>query len=1044
MTLEDFFSLTEMKDGLTAPSRVEELVCVMQKEKDCVVKNPGDAARQWAAVASTIAATENRDCLDRFIQLDGLVFIDSWLKDALNLAGDSTDSFIEESIMQMLRALEKLHVDNERSVSSGIWITVESLLGHSMSQIKDRARALVDSWKEERVINAIDPNVEGARTLQNDEIAVVPMEIGESSRSTCSDLDIPPKAGTDEENNRTKPAEVENLPSSAEDLQPQRSEGVHNESCSDEQVSKMEVDHADMGEKPSDCPTSIVVENSFTKEKSPVNTAESSLIKTCSFQVPKPSLDEGQSDAPMIKELPKDEPQLHNCSIPEKIHVAASATVELRTSPSRADVSTTIEAMMETATENILDTKEGDVLKEARDIVGVRASASAQNSGSNDVAVGVNHSTQAFKTNGEDDEHQSDAMPDSSSDENLYRKHKDLETSLSRIKDIGATDEDKDPSSEESSDSGNSYDFLKPKLDRQSPSLKKSGTTDGGMEFGIVDALEVARNIAQEVAREVVDYREPSCSSSENNSEGGTKDPNSLDSMNLDETEDPSSPDSRKEKQEPTIEVLSNEGKSGQNSANLDPDGKGCVLINSENVGQENGIVGRESSQVTVAAREPEGDQEKGMSGFDLNLDVCSDDMDHPVNPVSATVSVVSASRATAASGLPAAPLQFEGALGWKGSAATSAFRPASPRRVSDGDTTALTVGGSKQRQDFLDFDLNVAENADEKNADLMSEKQVPVTSSLHSTESSVDVSPRKSDKFKLDLNRISDDSDAPPSDFRIEGRLRYFRNGLRSPSPASSSSSMQPSLRNFDLNDQPLLQNDFLEQGPYHSKSSQNVSTFGFPRPDKPAISIMGTRVEVNRRDFTSQLLPVPNGKAVETAVDLNTARASGGFLGLAPATSYTHAPVLSYNGLSAMPTMPYNAAAAMYGHGAIPYIDSRGAPVVPQIVGSAAAAIPPSYSSQPQFMMSMTSTPSGINIAGPSRQNFDLNTGFPIEGGNREALSLRQFFAPGQVRSMDDHFRGSSQLYLGTGASGKRKEPDGGWEPYPFMNRPQQPPWK
>jgi hypothetical protein len=73
MTLEDFFTLTEMKDGLTAPSRVHELVAVMKKEKFTVVKNIGDATRQWAAVASTVAATENKDCLDLFINLDGLL-----------------------------------------------------------------------------------------------------------------------------------------------------------------------------------------------------------------------------------------------------------------------------------------------------------------------------------------------------------------------------------------------------------------------------------------------------------------------------------------------------------------------------------------------------------------------------------------------------------------------------------------------------------------------------------------------------------------------------------------------------------------------------------------------------------------------------------------------------------------------------------------------------------------------------------------------------------------------------------------------------------
>ena len=119
MTLEDFFTLTEMKDGLTAPSRVQELVSVMQKEKDCVVKNVGDAMRQWASVASTIAATDNKECLDLFIQSDGLWFINRWLQDVQN-AGDTNESCIEESITALLRAVEKLHLDCEKSMSSGI------------------------------------------------------------------------------------------------------------------------------------------------------------------------------------------------------------------------------------------------------------------------------------------------------------------------------------------------------------------------------------------------------------------------------------------------------------------------------------------------------------------------------------------------------------------------------------------------------------------------------------------------------------------------------------------------------------------------------------------------------------------------------------------------------------------------------------------------------------------------------------------------------------------------------------------------------------
>lgn len=67
MAIEDFFTLTEMKDGLTAPARVKELINVLQKDKHKTIKNVGYSTRQWSSVGSTIAATENKDCLAIFL-----------------------------------------------------------------------------------------------------------------------------------------------------------------------------------------------------------------------------------------------------------------------------------------------------------------------------------------------------------------------------------------------------------------------------------------------------------------------------------------------------------------------------------------------------------------------------------------------------------------------------------------------------------------------------------------------------------------------------------------------------------------------------------------------------------------------------------------------------------------------------------------------------------------------------------------------------------------------------------------------------------------
>ncbi|KAJ0087140.1 hypothetical protein Patl1_09526 [Pistacia atlantica] len=989
-----------MKDGLTDPSRVEELINVMQKEKDSVVKNIGDGTRQWAAIANAIAATESRDCLDLFVKLDGLWFINRWLKDAQKFCNETNESGVEESITAMLQALEKLHIDNERSISSGIWITVKSLLDHSSSQVQDRARALFDSWKK-----------------------VTSVDVEESSQSKCSALDVPTEASFKEENSG---AEIS--PSNSESLRQEKAEEVQTQTHNNEQHSLVSLDQTNMEDKPPDHVTSSVLSNNsvlegtLITEKSPISTVEGiSCIEICSSPVPKQSHDEEQLDDLKTNEFTNDEKQAQKVSsFSDKFRVTVGAStsnlVDSRTVSSGVDVANAREIVTESALENNFDNKEDELHIKATALSDVRTLVSELNSGRDDMPAANSYSRQLLKTTGEDDECHSDAMQDSSGNECIYGKHKDLETSFSRIKGIGVIDDDKEHTSDGGSDSGNDCDFSKPSMGSRSPEMNNQRKSDIELEYGIVDALAVARKVAQEVEREVVDYRDRSFSSSEKISDGGFRRPDSPDSING--------------KQDLINEVPPNEVPTGQNySAGAYPEGEGHV-INSDNVGteRENGIADMESSQVTEAAHEPEVNLEKALCDFDLNQEVCSDDMERLVNPVSTPVSVVSASRPVAAPGLPAAPLQFEGTLGWKGTAATSAFRRASPRRVSDSDKTSLTIGGisnsSKQRPDCLEIDLNVAECGDDKLVDVVAEKQIPlpVSSGLHSAESSLDVSPRRSERLKLDLNRISDDSDAPPTDLRMDGQFHYNRNGHRSPSPASSSSSMQPpSLRNIDLNDRPYLQNDFSDQGLYHGKFPQTVSAFGaVSKSDEPVISLMGTRVEVNRKGFVPQAAPLSNGKALENAMDTNMARTGS----------------LQPRCLTLRPCMDQQAQ--------FPYmVDSRGAPVVPQIVGSA-AAVPPSYSQSP-FMMSPSSGPSGLNGAGPSRPNFDLNSGFPVEGGTRDSLGLRQLFMPGQGRSMEEHLRVGSQPSSSSGVGGKRKEPDSGWEAYPYNYRnQQQPPWK
>ncbi|KAG6769276.1 hypothetical protein POTOM_024896 [Populus tomentosa] len=143
------------------------------------------------------------------------------------------------------------------------------------------------------------------------------------------------------------------------------------------------------------------------------------------------------------------------------------------------------------------------------------------------------------------------------------------------------------------------------------------------------DALEVARQVAQEVEREVVDFKEQSCSSSsEKIMESGIKQPGSPDSINAKQdlsTEIP--PENVPTRQNQPFETHAEQEERMIDSNNLENEA-------------ENGMHDLESSQVTEVAQEPEVNAEKGLCDFDLNEEVCSEDLDRPVNTISAPIPV--------------------------------------------------------------------------------------------------------------------------------------------------------------------------------------------------------------------------------------------------------------------------------------------------------------------------------------------------------------------------------------------------------------------
>ncbi|KAL0366020.1 UNVERIFIED_CONTAM: hypothetical protein Sradi_3492100 [Sesamum radiatum] len=895
MTLDDFFTLTEMNNGLTAPSRVKELVAVMQKERDCVAKNLSEATRQWSAVASAIAATENQDCLDLFIQLDGLQFIGKWLKDAQKFSDDSSDSFLEESITHILRAVEKLHAHYEKLAASGILETVKDLLVHNSSKVQDRARVLFENWKRKRDTDASISDAEKIGVLAD-------VEVGKSS-------DIGP-GNTDNSGKISNPTVGHDRP----------------------------LDHVS---SPSLLKPAV--------ELPVCHSVGATSIEPCNPAVSRQDTVDGQMEfhemesASNIKSTAKIE------SSPEKLETAEEFNTSVdRPSPSTSDAADATKSTIEPISQKFSVAGDRSLSHKCPSFADSRTISS-------DGKVSVDESGSAHQCRSssalaaeEGGEFKDSMLCKPSGGEKSWENTKELGAFLSGIENHGKINKLHLHGSGD--DRANDYKFSK-KVKGKDPD--RSGKKSDVELYGIVDPLEVTRQIAIEVEREVVDYREQSCSSSEQLPEGNVRQPGSPDSVSEEQSHAHDSS---------AKEVASDSDLSGEASLMQEESATSTEDLDAD---QTDGKQDIGNSQVMEVAQD-EAKTEKGLCDFDLNEEVCSEDADRHENQFMTPVSVVSASRAAAAPGLPAAPLQFEGNLGWKGSAATSAFRPASPRRVPESEKD-LSAGGSssssKQRQGCLDIDLNVAESFDGRTGDLSPDKNVPLYSSLPSGESSAETNPRRSARPELDLNLTSEDG-ARPSDWQM-GQFFPQGNDHHSRSHSSSSSSKQPWLKSIDLNDQPSFPND-----------------------------------------------------------------SSGFYL------------IYGYNNIAPGSAMPFSS--AVYGSGGpIPYmVDSRGAPVIPQIVGSA-SALPAGFSQAP-FFINMTSPapPNGVAAVGPSRSSFDLNSGTMVEGGSRDPAGFAQFLSSGPVRVMDEQLRSNSQPSMSSVVGGKRKEPENGWEPYPYKHY--TPPWK
>ncbi|KAG6485430.1 hypothetical protein ZIOFF_053968 [Zingiber officinale] len=955
MNLETTWCKEVMRDGLSSLARVEELISMIQKLNDSSTSNLGDATRQWPTVASVIAATDHKECLNKFLELNGLSYLKKWLQEALDSYTDDNGIALEELVITLLASFEKLPMDSERINTSGVRATIELLMDHRNIKIKDKAKLLHDRLEHAKKddVNVHDQGKSGACLFDQSGPAE---DLQRSESGPNPSANIPPCSIQSGE----EKCEVESA-----ETQLQNSHVIGSlDSTNKEQVLTSDLilstslNPVNSNAVLADVNSSglSLVLNPCQEDLSKCSTGTSLLF--CSKEHADDQCDAigSKNASDCVKEIDMNITEVNpNDSTQKENDNLSSAFV---CPPSKAPSLPSAEPMEHQSVDGVVDYGPDKCLITVEESMPAADFTSSFQNHSCNASIPNNTSHSQLSTR---EEAMSSVVVDLERELN-FKSHKNHFSAAS--------------------------DFLKAVGTKANEgAAERSGP---GLEC-LDDALEIARQVAIAVETEVVDYREVSCSSPDVNSRETSGSQGPVSGEQLDE--------------QMTEQVDRNSSTINENSRSLSPE-KGSEIT--QNISSDQDGV---SPQPKVPIPESFGNVIGDQCTFDLNANICSDEPECSMkyspkmpNNVSAPVAVVASTKGT-----PEVPaLHFGGEMGWKGSAATSAFRPASPRRTPDGERTS----DPNQKSIFAAIDLNVAERNDEATDVPTLAKQLPASSSLPSGDSCVEVG-SKTEVRNLDLNRHGDEdaSALPFSSWKLN-----FQNGERSLSSASSSSYRHSSFRDFDLNDNPSL----ADTGS-HSASQPTTKaneSLGWKTADKPVIRIMGAEISLTRKDNTNkaQQFFIPNGMQMEPAMFTRS---------LLPYPSAL-TPAYGFGGLPTEPAM--SIPSADYSPGNFSYMsETRGMMMhIPQVTGSVL-----SMSSARPFHYGAANMLPYMTSYGGGRPGFDLNNRMAPPESGREGGSLdhHSFFVQGQRGWMEDPTEPSSSTI-----SLKRKEPDSGWEHTPL----------
>lgn len=420
---------------------------------------------------------------------------------------------------------------------------------------------------------------------------------------------------------------------------------------------------------------------------------------------------------------------------------------------------------------------------------------------------------------------------------------------------------------------------------------------------------------------------------------------------------------------------------------------------------------------------------------LDLNENILEYEAEHPEQPVQEIVSnplenlskpipVVAKSGISLC--LPMSEIQKEGELGgWRGSAATSAFRPTAVSRSCRGSKVSPNNDSAKDSR-VKEIDLNVAATGVEFGSELLQEKSNPAQSTFPSNESSMEVSSTQARRFDIDLNCVDENDNCyqlPPS-----------------------TSSPQQFTRDFDLNDSPTSVADAFVSASQPGQATQTLRNRGL---DGSAVFLMENSEQPDFRSFRSAFsaaspsLGLAHSNAQPFLVAASNMLTSNEQLqriaAFQPKFSHMQPPPHAFICNSGFCIDPNSCLPPThYAHGVVPYMtDPHSTTIFPQVLGSGALSV----ISRPQHVLQVPegSGPSDVMILG---SNVDLYNGInAVENGSR-GPNARQLYIPSGNPVFEEQMR-TLQPVAVSAPPMKRREPDGGWDSHQLSFR-QESSWR